>query len=872
MKPKHMLRIFSLIALVALLLALAPVVHAISVEVDVDTTTDSNAAAYQVCTEAANDCSLRGAISKANADSGNDYTIALPAGTYTLALVGAGEDTNVSGDLDITSDIIIDGAGYGSSFINAAQIDRVLHVHSGATVELNHVALTTGRSLSGADTLCNGGGVRNQGSLTIQGSILSGNSSGTNITGNGCNGGGVYNEGALTLENSTISGNFAADASLSSNGHGGHGGGVFIVGGTVTIENSTISANTTGDGDGIGTDGHGGGMYMDGGAVTIENSTISGNVAKGSGGGVYNNSISAKPTLVHCTVTDNTADSDSDDNGDGGGMSWMAGGANVKNTIVADNRDETGDSHDDCYGASPYTSEGYNLVGTATGCPTSGTDLSTTDPKTNDLDDNNEQDSEGITHTHALQHNSPAVERIPVGANGCGDTYTTDQRGEDRPQGGLCDVGAHESSYILWDRVGEDSNTSTAANWSGDTTPAATDIPVFNDTSTNDATVDSNLTVGGWTIDSAYTGEIDAGSYTLDVNGLWRQEGGIFSGGSGTLDLGGAFNLSGGTFTAPSPAGGMTLSGDFTQSGGTFTHNSSIVTFDGSGAQTLATDTVNFYDLTVNPGSTLVKVGASNFDVDNTLTNNGTLQRTQNVNDSGNVIFFYTGGYGGLVLDAKGVDLGPTTVQIKGNQDCTDMAGETVQRCFDITPTNTSGRDATITFYFHSSELSGNACSTLDAYHWNESSWDAALTLDTSYDGDGRMCGSDPQSVRVKNVSDFSPFMLKSGAPCTDAVTPTSTSISLSGINVDLTWADDPANAGGYEVHRSTSPYFTPDSGSVHGEILPAGSTSTTDEGAAGSAIENYTYILRGLSNCGVPSGFEKRLGEFDFGLVPGSE
>lgn len=106
---------------------------------------------------------------------------------------------------------------------------------------------------------------------------------------------------------------------------------------------------------------------------------------------------------------------------------------------------------------------------------------------------------------------------------------------------------------------------------------------------------------------------------------------------------------------------------------------------------------------------------------------------------------------------------------------------------------------------------------------------------------------------------------------CPAAVTPTSASIRLSGADVILRWDPDPANAGGYEVHRSASPYFAPDSGSLL-TTRPAGSSSYTDFGAAGSASENYTYIVRGLSNCGALSGYEKRLGEFDFELVPGIE
>jgi hypothetical protein len=56
----------------------------------------------------------------------------------------------------------------------------------------------------------------------------------------------------------------------------------------------------------------------------------------------------------------------------------------------------------------------------------------------------------------------------------------------------------------------------------------------------------------------------------------------------------------------------------------------------------------------------------------------------------------------------------------------------------------------------------------LNAYHWDGSGWGDPLTLDTSWGGDGRGCPgetSEPYSVRVVNVSDFSPFVLKSGDP-----------------------------------------------------------------------------------------------------------
>jgi len=108
-----------------------------------------------------------------------------------------------------------------------------------------------------------------------------------------------------------------------------------------------------------------------------------------------------------------------------------------------------------------------------------------------------------------------------------------------------------------------------------------------------------------------------------------------------------------------------------------------------------------------------------------------------------------------LTLNANGSDLGETTVTIKGNRDCTDVTGETVKRCFNITPANTTGRNATVSFYFAASELSGNTCTTLDAYHWNGSGWDLESTAT-------RNCSTEPYMVQSNAVSDFSPFVLKS--------------------------------------------------------------------------------------------------------------
>src|SRR3989344_2882469 len=63
------------------------------------------------------DCSLREAVGAANATAGAD-TVSIPAGTYTLSIAGAGEDTNTTGDLDITDDLTINGAGNTATIID----------------------------------------------------------------------------------------------------------------------------------------------------------------------------------------------------------------------------------------------------------------------------------------------------------------------------------------------------------------------------------------------------------------------------------------------------------------------------------------------------------------------------------------------------------------------------------------------------------------------------------------------------------------------------------------------------------------------------------------------------------------------------------
>jgi hypothetical protein len=178
--------------------------------VTVDTTTDSNEAAYQACTAAPGDCSLRGAISRANADAANEYTVLLPRGTYTLTLVGADEDTNTTGDLDVFGGTLtLTGEGASNTVIDAGRLDRVLQVHADADVTIAGVGLTNGRPPDDAGSR-HGGGLCNAGMLDLSHCAVYSNTAGTgwDCSGYDCSaggdGGGLYNGGTLEVAHSAV--------------------------------------------------------------------------------------------------------------------------------------------------------------------------------------------------------------------------------------------------------------------------------------------------------------------------------------------------------------------------------------------------------------------------------------------------------------------------------------------------------------------------------------------------------------------------------------------------------------------------------------------------------------------------------------------
>jgi CSLREA domain-containing protein len=232
------------------------------------------------------DCSLREAIQAANTDTAIDAcpagsgldTIIVPAGTYLLSISvfeDAPEYDNQQGDLDIGSDVTIEGDGAATTIIDGAGLDRQT---GGARV----LQIITGQVYVSGVTIRNGfddggGGIANNGALTLTNSTIADNSAGI--------GGGIANSGTLAIFDSTISSN-------SSTGWGGgiHNGSD----GTLTIAGSMIADNHATQ--------FGGAIRNDG-TLTISNSTIAGNRAEDGGGGTAN--------LGNLTLTNSTFDSNS---------------------------------------------------------------------------------------------------------------------------------------------------------------------------------------------------------------------------------------------------------------------------------------------------------------------------------------------------------------------------------------------------------------------------------------------------------------------------------------------------------------------------------------------------------------------------------
>jgi len=293
---------------VFLAIALIPVMALVSISARAATITVSNAGTDAPnCGAAISPCKT---INHALAVASNSDTIDVVAGQYAETLV-VSKSVMITGpsSLQPSSPVVIVGVG----------TNRVFTINKGVTVSLSHLTIQNAKStadgaaIANLGTLmvsystiqnsslgkfghekcqpCAGGGISNQGTMTLTNVLVSGNSA--NGGGSGGTGivvfshpadvgGGIYNSGNLTVTDSTIKSNIA----------GSSGGGIFnAIGGTVIIGDSTISKNT-------------GGGIANAGDLSVAKSTIAQNTsAQSSGGGITN---AGHLSVLNSTIGQNT--------------------------------------------------------------------------------------------------------------------------------------------------------------------------------------------------------------------------------------------------------------------------------------------------------------------------------------------------------------------------------------------------------------------------------------------------------------------------------------------------------------------------------------------------------------------------------------
>lgn len=561
-------------------------------------------------------CTLRAAIQEANALPGADQ-ITLPPGTYALTIPPSGNnDDGASGDLDVYGDLLLQGAGRGTTIVDGSGLDRVLHAYDTdgmlpfPTVTISGITVRNGALTVPTFDFGGGGILSLQANLALVDAVVSGNhdlTSGANGTA-----GGIASAGLLTLTRSVVSNNTALLV----------GGGLGILGGTATVQDTTIADNAAAAGGGLFTgcpffcptvtvdrstisgnaatattgpyflDG-GGGVANQGATLTLTNVTVSGNTSRLSGGGIW-----GAAAVRSSTIVGNVADSDANGTGDGGGVYSLGGSITLRNTILGANTDSGGQAPD-CAGT--MASQGYNLVQATAGCTLSG-DATGNLVGISPTPFTPLQDNGGLTRTHGLLSGNPAVEAGNPALPGSGGTAcpSSDQRETARPQGTRCDIGAYEAGLLGGVRNFVVNGTADApdAQPGNDVCETGTGNGVC---TLRAAVQEANAKTGSDTIfvpsgtyaltraganeDGAFTGDLDlndsvtivgggAGATTIDAGGIDR----VFDVKWGTTVQLNALRISGGS---AGEGGGIRSQGNLTLSGCVVRDNQATGTWDG---------------------------------------------------------------------------------------------------------------------------------------------------------------------------------------------------------------------------------------------------------------------------------------------------
>jgi CSLREA domain-containing protein len=123
-----------------------------------DDTIDANTA-DGVCEDIHGNCSLRAAVMEVNA-SANGYAIEVPSGVYVLDITGQNEDQALQGDLDIHTNTIIYGKSSSETIIDVNGGDRAFEVFTSDDVVIQNMTVRGANLCSGTLKKDDAGGIR----------------------------------------------------------------------------------------------------------------------------------------------------------------------------------------------------------------------------------------------------------------------------------------------------------------------------------------------------------------------------------------------------------------------------------------------------------------------------------------------------------------------------------------------------------------------------------------------------------------------------------------------------------------------------------------------------------------------------------------
>lgn len=814
------------------------------------------AATFQVTnTAASGPGSLPQAILEANSTPGHD-TI-----TFVSGLSGIIIPTD---SLTITDDVTLIGPGAAQLAVSGNNAYRVFYIGSGVAVTITELTVRDGRATNGqVANSSEGGGIWSAGTLYLDRVHLVNN---TAMPGFGKGGGlYVYSGGSVTISGTQMFDNeaswegggayiYGSTGSVTVNGgqvfnnRAGYGGGIcaygnFMLAGTQIFSNAATyggGLNILYGGKLVGTQvfsnvsQYGGGVHVESGSdisTLFDETQIVSNTASEYGGGVYIAFEDATLNMNGGEISHNVAGIH------GGGMYIFEGAAILTGTQVVSNTARTDTEHG---GGGVYVDQPNATLSVDLGEINGNTALYGGGVYIY-------QGSVTLRRTKVLRNTVPDndgggvyVDQATALLNVSGSEISDNTAGYAGGGMYIHDGSAWLSGVRVVRNVAAQNGGGINIYWGSATLSW---VSVLNNTASSRGggvhleNSRATMSASGGEISDNETdygggGVWSSGSVTLNEIQVLRNTtgpeggGGVWSSGNLTLSkayiaqntasTGSAIYQHSGTIT---PTTALTIAGNIYQANGLFAGSDHDLRIEGG--LTLAGG--HFYAPYEPYG--FVLTGAYGH-------TGGTYHQTKSVNGSSPVGFPKEGG---LIINANGQNLGSTQVADTANAVCAGVtAGDAVRHCTLITPTH-SGGDATLTFYYRSSEIpTGQSCASMEAYRWT-GAWDTMLTRDASYGDDGRMCGSDPRSIRVIGVNAFSPFALHQPMPANILVAPTALNFGEQAVAAGPTLAQRVTitNTGDFDLHISAitpsgdaGEFALTDSGAI---TLTPGSTRTID-------------------------------------------